>query len=220
MQLKSETMITQNPIIGKARKKLGGIYARTLYGKNVLQACPPPNKCRETQAEKELRASFGIISRLANQLSPSLLNYIFYAAPSGRNRRQEWTKEIAKGRIKVDGQWNFDPGQITRLGTNPKVSEQPLVITVTGKRVEIPFSSFSSFGNAILTEPPCIILIDVEDVICISLLDYTTIEDDKIILQNLSSTLLQKECWLFPLWKVNVGTVANPIYAYGSFQKS
>lgn len=212
-------MITQNPIIGKAKKKLAGIYARTLYGKNVIQTCPPPSKGKQAETILKAQRAFGIVSRLSNQLSASLLNRIYYAAPSGRSRRQQWNKDLAKGSVKVDGVWTFEPNMIQRLGSNPKVSEALLNLTVSAKHLEIPFSSFSTTPNAITTEKPCIILIDVADVICISLLDYTTIENETIILDNLSSTIIGKECWLFPLWLTNVGTQQNPIYEYGSYQK-
>lgn len=213
-------MITQNPIIGKARKKLGAIYARTLYGKNVLQSCPPSTKGKEAPSQLAAQKSFAVVARLSNQLSASLLNNLYYSPPSGRNRRQQWCRDLAKGCVKVDGVWTYQPGLIQRLGGNPKVSQEAISLTVTSKRVEIPISSLSAVNNAIVSEPPCIILIDVADLICISLLDYTTIENETIVLQNLSTTLIGKECWLFPLWLTNIGTQQNPIYQYGSYQKN
>lgn len=219
-QLNRKYMITQNPIIGKARKKLGAIYARTLYGKNVLQSCPPPTKGKEAPTQLAAQKAFGIVSRLSAQFPASLLNNLYYSPPSGRSRRQQWCKDLAKGSVKVNGVWSYQPSLIQRLGGNPKVSQAAISLTVTSKRVEIPISSLSTVNNAIVNEPPCIILIDVADLICISLLDYTTIENETIVLQNLSSTLIGKECWLFPLWLTNVGTQQSPIYQYGSYQKN
>lgn len=212
-------MITQNPIIGKARKKLAGIYARTLYGKNVIQTCPPSKKGKLAESQIESASGFAVVSRLSAQLSPSILNSIYYAPPTGRNRRQQWCKDLMTGRIKVDGKWHFDPGLITKLGGNPKVSENAITMVISATHVEIPLASFSAVNGAITTEPPCIILICVSAQICISLVGFTSIVGQNIVLDNLSSTLLGKECWLFPLWTTNVGTVQNPIYCYGRYEK-
>lgn len=211
-------MITQNPITGKARKKLGALYARTLYGKNVIQQCPPSRKGKQTKAEQEASRGFGFVSLLSAQLSASILNQIYYAPPTGRNRRQQWCKDLMTGRYKEDDQWNYNPALIRKLGGNPKVSESAISLTPASTEVVIPMSNFSAVNNAITTEPPCIILICVEACICISLLDYTTIVGENIVLQNLSTTLVGKECWLFPLWQTNVGTQQNPIICYGRYE--
>lgn len=212
-------MITQNPITGKSRKKLGALYARTLYGKNVIQQCPPSRKGKQTKAEQEASRGFGFVSLLSAQLSASILNQIYYAPPTGRNRRQQWCKDLMTGRYKEDDQWNYNPALIRKLGGNPKVSESAISLTPASTEVIIPLSSFSAVNNAITTEPPCIILICVEACICISLLEYTSIVENNIILQNLSTTLVGKQCWLFPLWQTNIGTQQNPIICYGRFEK-
>lgn len=213
-------MITQNPIIGKARKKVAGVYARTFYGKNVVQSCPPSRRGKQTPAEMAASRAFSTVALLSNQVSASLLNSIYYAPPSGRSRRSQWMKDLAKGSTKDEGSWTFDPSLIQKLGGNPKVTESALNVVVDATRVEIPLTALSAVGNAVTTEKPCLILIDVVDKICIDLLSYTTLTNGKIVLENLSQTLLGKECWLFPLWQVNVGTQQNPIYAYGRFEKS
>lgn len=211
-------MITQNPIIGRAKNKLGAVYARTLYGKNVLQTCPPSRKGRQTPAEMASSAAFGKLSQLSNQVSISLLNSIYYEAPQGHSRRAEWCKQLGKGLKKTQNGWSYDPSQILALGSNHKVSEEPYILTVVSNRLVIPFSSLSMVGSAIPTEIPCLILICPSENICISLKDYTQIENDTLVITPLSSTLLEKECWIFPLWAVNEGTQKNPALAYGSFQ--
>lgn len=212
-------MITQNPITGKAHKKLGAVYARTLYGKNVIQQCPPSRKGKQTAAEVEASRGFGFVSLMSAQISTSMLNQIYYAPPTGRNRRQQWCKDLMTGRIKDGDKWDYNPDLIRKLGGNPKVSELAISLTPASTEVVIPLSSFSAVNNAITTEPPCIILICIEECICISLLDYTSIEGNNIVLQNLSSTIIGKECWLFPLWQTNIGTQQNPIICYGRFEK-
>jgi hypothetical protein len=108
---------------------------------------------------------------------------------------------------------------IERLGGNSVVSQQYLTLTPLSTSVEIDLNNLNALANAIKTEPPCIILIDVEDCICISLLDYTTIDETTLYLGNLSTTLIGKECYLFPLWKINIGTEQNPIITFGSYQR-
>lgn len=213
-------MITQNPIIGRARKKLAGVYARTLYGKNILQSCPPPHNGKKTEYQAAAWNSFGLLSKMSNQLSASLLNSIYYAAPIGRSRRGQWCKDLATGMQKSAQGWIFDPTMIEILGGNPKVAETAFSLIPTLTRFEINVSSLSAVGNAVTTEIPCLILICPSKNICIDLLPFTTLNDGILTVEPISTTLLNEECFIFPLWRVNVGTQANPIWAYGSFQKN
>ena len=211
-------MIVQNPIIGRARKKLGNIYARTVYGKNVLQSCPPANKAHETPNQASARTAFGKLSSLSNQISTSLLNSIYYETPQGRSRRGQWCKELASGMLKEDGAWSFNPERIAQLGTNAVVSNFATHLIPNSTSVAFALAELSMVGSALPNEIPCIILVEPADNICISLVDYTTIENETVYLQHLSSTVVGKDCWLFPLWMVNVGTQRNPILAYGSYK--
>lgn len=213
-------MITQNPIIGQARKKISGVYARTLYGKNVIQTCPPSTKGKQTQKQISTCTAFAALSKLSNQIPQSLLNRIFYSRPAVRSRRAEWCKQLAVAQVWNDGNCTWNPNNILQLGSNPVVCKQCLSLTINQTSLRIAISEFSAESNAITTEIPCIILFCPETNICISLLDYTTIEDDEIVFGNLSSTLLGKVCYLFPLWLVNVGTSQTNIFAYGSYRKN
>ena len=213
-------MITQNPIIGHARNKLGGVYARTMFGKNILQTCPPPTKGKETPNQIAARQMFGFVSRLSTQIEPSLLNSIFYNTPIGRSRRGQWCKDLASGMTKAVEGWIFDPLSISQLGSNLKVSETALILSPASTQVEIPVSDLSAVGSAILDEVPLLICICPEKAICISLLPWTTIEGETITLTNISTTLVGEVCFIFPLWKVNIGTTQTPIIAYGSYVKN
>ena len=213
-------MITQNPIIGRARKKLSGVYARTLYGKNILQSCPPPHNGKKTVNQAAAWTAFGFLSKLSNQLPPSVLNYIYYASPIGRSRRGQWCKDLATGMQKSSQSWIFDPSLIEILGGNPKVAETAFTLIPTTTRIEINVSSLSTVGNADTTQIPCLILICPSKNICIDLLSYTTLNEGVLTIEPLSSTVIDQECFIFPLWKVNVGTQANPIWAFGSYQRN
>ena len=144
---------------------------------------------------------------------------IYYSAPAGRSRRAEWCAQLGKGLKKTVNGWEFDPTQIVKLGSNHVVSTKALELEIDSTQVSFPVSLLSRVGNAIPEEKPCLILICPEANICITLLDYTIIEDETVTLSYLSSTLIDKHCWLFPLWVVNEGTQRNPSYAYGSFEK-
>lgn len=212
-------MITQNPIIGKAKKKLGGVYCRTLYGKNIIQSCPPPKAGKLAPTQIESGKMFGYFSKLSNQVSASLLNQLFFTAPIGRSRRAEWMQQLCKGKEKQDMTWTFNPGLIQKLGGNQTVTTQPMILTPTQNQLQISVSEFSIIGPADQTKIPCIILICSDTQQCISLLPWTSLENDSIILDNLSSTYLNHECYLFCLWQYNKGTAQSPIYIYGSYEQ-
>lgn len=212
-------MITQNPIIGHARKKLAGVYARTLYGKNVIQSCPPPNKGRETPNEAHVRSVFGELSRMSNQVPASLLNNLYYSPPSGRSRRMQWCKDLATGIVRVDGATAFSAADVCQLGGNATVCNAPYVLTPASTQFDVSFSDLSIVGNADTTILPCVIMICTAANICIDLLSYTSLDEDHLSFDNISTTLLGKEIYLYPLWQVNVGTQRTPIYAYGSYRK-
>lgn len=212
-------MITQNPIIGRARKRIGGIYARTLYGKNVLQSCPPPTKGHQTQGQVAVCNAFGLLSKMSNQVTASLLNFIYYAAPVGRSRRAQWCKDLGTGMTRDSQGWIFDPSLIEILGGNPKVAETAFSLVPTSTRFEISVSSLSAVGNADVSQVPCLILVCPAKNICIDLLPYTTLSDRTLTVEPISTTLLNEVCFIFPLWRVNMGTQANPIWVYGSYQK-
>ena len=213
-------MITQNPIIGRASKRIGGIYARTLYGKNILQSCPPPTKGHQTQGQKAVCNAFGLLSRLSNQVSASLLNNIYYAAPVGRSRRAQWCKDLGPGMVKTQQGWIFDPSLIETLGGNPKVTETAFSLILASTHLEISVSSLSAVGNADTSQIPCLILVCPSKNICIDLIPFTTLSEGTLNVEPISSTLLNEECFIFPLWQVNIGTQANPIWVYGSFHKN
>lgn len=212
-------MITQNPITGKARRRLGNIYARTLYGKNVIQTCPPPRKGKETEALRKVNNLFKAVANMANQLSASLLNQIYYTPPTGRNRRQQFFKDLAQGEYLDDNQWKFNPSLIERIGNNPIVSSDCLQIELLSNRVEISSSELSSTEIALQNEIPLLILICFDTQTCMSCLQYTQIETSTIVLQELPSRLIGKEVSIFPLWKTNIGTQANPIITWGGYRK-
>lgn len=212
-------MLTQNPLIGRAKKKLGNIYARTLYGKNVIQTCPPPTKGKQTPNQIAASSRFGWLSRLSNQVSASLLNQIYYQAPIGRSRRMQWMKDLASGMTQAGESWQFLPQNIVSLGSNLKVSETAFNCVLASTQLNIPIADLSAVGSAITTETPLLILICPEADICISLLPYTTLQNEQISLNNLSSTLIGKESYIFPLWKTNIGTQATPVITFGSYQK-
>lgn len=213
-------MITQNPIIGKARKKIGKIYARTLYGMNILQSCPPSTKGRQTEAQVASSNAFGIISRMSNQISASLLLQLFYQAPVGRSRRAVWCHQLYAGMVKTPNGWEFDPSLLMQLGGNAVVSTAPLVVTPVSDRFTIAVSALSATPAAILTEKPCLILVNASSLQCVSLYDFTELSGETLHISNLSSTLINQECYIYPLWCVNVGTRSNPIVTFGSFQLS
>lgn len=211
-------MITQNPIVGRARKKLSGVYARTLYGKNVIQTCPPSTKGKQAASQVAASNAFGAMSRLSNQLSQSELNAIFYQAPNGRSRRSEWMMQLCKGLQKDGASWTFEPSLLQQLGGNAVVTEAPLIVTPTENHLRFSVEDFSAVNRAETEMLPCLILICKDTNQCLSLLPWSSLDDGDIVCENLSPTFLGHECYIYCLWQVNVGTLSNPIYAYGSYR--
>lgn len=219
-QLKSKEMITQNPIVGRSKGRLAGVYGRTLYGKNIIQSCPPPTKGKQHPNQIKACTAFGYVSRLSNQISPSLLNNLYYLRPDGRSRRGQWCKDLATGMVKNGSDFDFDPSMIEILGGNPKVADSPLILTPTTTELEISLSDLSVVGNADTSQAPCIIMICQTAQICIDLLPFTRLNEQTLIISPLSTTVVGKQCWFFPLWLTNVGTQATPIMQYGRYDKN
>lgn len=213
-------MITQNPITGRSKGRLAGIYARTLYGKNILQSCPPPTKGKQHANQVKACTAFGFVSRLSNQVSQSLLTYLYYMAPAGRSRRGQWCKDLATGMTKNGSNFEFDPSMIEILGGNQKTTADPVILTPQQNSVVFTKSEISTEGNADTSLVPCVIMICPSECICIDMLPWTTIDATTITINPLSSTIIGKECWFFFLWQTNVGTQATPIMSYGSYRKN
>lgn len=212
-------MITQNPIIGRAKKKLGSVYARTMYGKNILQTCPPPTKGRQTQNQIAACTIFGYVSKLSNQLSQSLLNNIFYQNPSDRNRRQAFNKQLHSGVLKSNGQWIYDPSNISQIGTNTQTVASFKQITPIDQTFNIPFEDVPAINGADTSKIPLALAICPSANYCDSINYALTIENNILKFENASQLLVNRQCFIFVLWQINIGTQNNPIYAYGSYKK-
>lgn len=211
-------MITQNPITGRSRKKLAGVYARTLWGQNIIQSCPGPSNTPPTKALKDSRAAFALVMQMANMVPSQLLPYLFYTAPVGRSRRHVLSSQLYKGVLRNDKQISFDVNAINQLGTNPVATVAGLVYTIHAKSFSIPVSSFSATQLADLTRVPCIFAISYNLRVCVPFYDYTSIDGDNLVFNNISDTFLGQTVLLLPLWQINIGTTSNPIWVLGRYQ--
>ena len=213
-------MITQNPITGRSRKKLAGVYARTLWGKNVIQSCPGKSNVPPSVALKDSRAAFARVMSMANQVNASLLSTIFYTAPVGRSRRHVLSSQLFEGVIRDNGEIRFNLEEITQLGTNRVTTNIGLIYTVPAKSFTLPKSSFPATEYADTTRVPCIFAISYELGICATWIDYTTIDGDNLSFSNISDTFIGQRVLLVGLWPTNIGTAQNPIWVYGGFKFS
>lgn len=210
-------MITQNPIIGRARKKVSGIYARTLYGKNILQSCPTPSNKPPTPAQLENRKMFSAITQMASMLPDTLLNQIYYTAPVGRSRRQMLAKQLFTGVSRESGYPVFDAESISEIGTNPVVSDQPMVVTFTQTSSSLLLDEVPRLPTAIVDEVPLIIACEPSIFLFSSLLPYTTISGNNLVLSNLSESFLNNTLVLFFLWKTDISQTSTPNIVFGSY---
>lgn len=210
-------MITQNPITGRSRKKLAGVYARTLWGMNVIQSCPGPSTTQPTKALRDSRSAFGRIMRMANMIPAWLLSNIYYVAPVGRSRRHVLSSQLFAGVTRNDFDITFNLEGITKLGTNPVTSTASLLYTVPAKSFAIPLRQFTATSLADQTLLPCVFAISYDLNLCVSWLPYTSLVDDNLQFDNISDTFLDRTVLLVALWQTNVGTAQHPIMVYGSF---
>lgn len=213
-------MITQNPITGRSRKKLAGVYARTLWGKNIIQSCPGPSKVPPSPALKSSREVFGLVMSMANQVPASLLTKIYYTAPIGRSRRHVLSSQLFAGVVRNENEITYNLEAITQLGTNPISTTAGLIYTITAKSFVLPKSSFPATNVADTSRTPCVFAISYELGLCVDLLSYTMVDGDDLKFSNISDTFINKSVLLLCLWQVNIGTVQTPVWEYGRFQLS
>ena len=211
-------MITQNPITGRSRKKLSGVYARTMYGQNIIQSCPGPSNIPPTAALKSSRAAFGRVTSMANQVDQSLLFSLYYTAPIGRSRRHMLASQLFAGVLRNEMQITFDLAAITQMGTNPIGSNASLLYTIPAKAFTLPKSTFPASTIADTSRTPCMLAVSYELGLCVPLLSYTELDGDNLSFTNISDTIIGQQVLLLCLWQVNIGTTNNPIWVYGRFQ--
>ena len=211
-------MITQNPITGRSRRKLAGVYARTLWGMNIIQSCPGPSKVPPSAALKSSRATFGHVMMMANQVPASLLTQIYYTAPVGRSRRQLLSKQLFAGVLRSDGEITYSLEAITQLGTNPVSTNMGLITTIPAKSFTLPKSSFPATNVADTSKPPCVFAISYDLGICVDWQSYTELDGDDLVFSNISDTFIGQHVLLLCLWQVNIGTTQTPVWQFGRFQ--
>ena len=211
-------MITQNPIIGRSRKKLGNVYSRTLWGKNILQTCPVMPCSPPTIALRASRDAFKLVQKMCHQISPSTLTQIYYAAPEGKPRRSVLMSQLLAPAIRSKKEVSFDLNLLKVLGTNRIVTEAGLIVEIMETEFSLPKEMFSATAYADTSRVPLIILVSYELGVCISLRSYTTLDGDWISFQNLSPTLIGHEVLMICLWETNIGTESNPNFIVGGYR--
>lgn len=211
-------MITQNPIVGRSRKKLAGVYARTLWGKNVIQSVPVKSSVPPTRALKDSRNAFGHIMQMANMVPKSILYNIYYNAPVGRSRRHVLSSQLFTGVQRANMEITYNLSALSMLGSNPVSTTSGLLFTVQAKNFQLAKDLFSTTPIADTSRVPCVFAISYELGVCVPLLDYTAISNDELQFTNVSDTFLGHEVLLLPLWQINLGTAQNQIWVFGSFQ--
>ena len=210
-------MITQNPIVGRARKKLSGVYARTLYGKNIIQSCPSPSNNPPTKALADSRAAFGHVMAMANMLPKSLLYNMFYNASVGHSRRHAFSSQLMQAVQRGTDGITYDPTAIAEIGSNPVVTTTGLLYTVPGASFTIPISEFQATSIADTTAVPCVIALSYDLGLCVSLLPYTAIVDDNLSFNNISESFFGQKVFMVALWQTNIGTQQTPNMVYGRY---
>lgn len=210
-------MITQNPIVGRSRKKLAGVYARTLWGKNVIQSNPSKSSVPPTRALKDSRNAFGHIMQMANMVPKSILYNIYYNAPVGRSRRHVLSSQLFTGVQRANMEISYNLSALSMFGSNPVSTTSGLIFTVQAKNFQLAKTLFSATPIADISRVPCVFAISYELGVCVPLLDYTAVFNDELQFTNISDTFIGHAVLLLPLWQINLGTSQNPIWVFGSY---
>lgn len=212
-------MITQNPIVGRSRNKLAGVYARTYCGKNIIQSLPKPTTVPPTKALRDNRAAFATIREMAAAFPSSLLPQIYYSAPVGKTRRSLLMSQLFQGVIRNNKEITFNVDEIHEIGSNPVVTNSNISFTVPGKDFTIPLSDFNATEVADTSRVPLIIALHYPLRICQSWLPYTKIEGNNLVFSNISDTLVNEVVFLICLWQTNIGSSQIPVWTFGKFEK-
>lgn len=210
-------MITQNPIIGRSRKKLAGVYARTLWGKNVIQSLPSKSNIPPTKALKDSRSAFATIMQMANLVPKSLLYNIYYSAPVGRSRRHVLSSQLFTGVLRNNYNIAFSLSALSELGTNAVATNEGYLFTIQATNFRLAKALFSSTDIADTSRVPCVVAISYEMAVCLPLLSNVSIDGDDLVFSDIPGTFVGHEFLLLALWQVNIGTQQIPVWQYGSF---
>lgn len=212
-------MITQNPIVGRSRKKLAGVYARTYCGKNIIQSLPKPTTIPPTQALRDSRAAFAVVRQMSAMFPASLLPQIYYNAPTGKTRRSVFMSQLFQGVVRDNMQISFNELAIHEIGSNPVVTSSMIPITVPSKDFSLPLYTFLATEVADTTRVPLIIALHYPLKICQSWLPYTQIEGNNLVFRNISDTLVNEVVFLICLWQTNMGSSQIPVWTFGRFER-
>lgn len=211
-------MITQNPIVGRSKNKLAGVYARTLWGMNIIQSCPKPRTSQPTPAMQAARTSFANVMAMANQLTQGLLNELYYAAPIGRSRRHVLASQLMQAVQRNNGLVTYDPARIEQLGTNLVALTSPIAVTPTETTISINVADIATTESAIFENAPLTLALNYELCICYNLLPLSNMNNGVLTISPIPSTWIGQQFFLFPLFQVNMGTTNNPVYAFGRYE--
>lgn len=211
-------MITQNPVTGRSKRKLSGVYARTLWGLNIIQSCPKPSTVPPSPALKASRAAFGFVASMANQLQQGLLNQLYYAAPQGKSRRALLSSQLMKAIVRDGGSVSYHPERVTQLGTNITALTEPYIVTPAALTIEINLSDLALTQSALTTNIPLTIALSYGLHVIYNLQPLTTLTEGILTIGPIPSNWLGQELYLYPLFEVNMGTTNNPIYTAGRFE--
>lgn len=212
-------MITQNPIVGRSRKKLAGVYARTYCGKNIIQSLPKPTTVPPTKALRDNRAAFTTIREMASAFPTSLLPQIYYSAPIGKTRRSLLMSQLFQGVVRNNKEIIFNEAELREFGTNPLVTYTCMPYSVPDKNFALPIDLFNATQAADTSRVPMVIALHYPLRICQSWLTYTHIVDNNLVFNNISDTLVGEVVFLICLWQTNIGTQQVPVWVFGRYEK-
>lgn len=180
-------MIVQNPLIGRARKKIGNAYAKTLYNKNVICAKPISYAPTKSPILKANQKAFGKVSLMSMAVDKKDLWKIYYFNPEDRSRRNQFMKDLNRGAVYEPNNPHYDTSRITQIGNGAVVTEDFTTIDLRTGVAVIPIEDVNHTEIALLTERPIVLGFVEEEFKLVDLTPYLTIVNSTYKFQGLRS---------------------------------
>jgi hypothetical protein len=120
----------QNPIIGRASGKAGGMVFSKMYQNNVMRALPLEVAKSDTDPQKAVRDFITKLSRMVGNVPKDMLLELYPTRPADRSRWSELAKQIATTKVLGVDTSTFNFSNLHGIGNGPNV----LIDTMTAQQ--------------------------------------------------------------------------------------
>jgi hypothetical protein len=111
----------QNPIIGRASGKAGGMVFSKMYQNNVMRALPLEVAKSDTDPQKAVRDFITKLSKMVGNIQKDMLLELYPTRPADRSRWSELARQIATTKVLGVSTSTFDISSLSSIGNGPNV---------------------------------------------------------------------------------------------------